>query len=107
MFLKKLLKEKQITHRVDYAGYEEEPFIIEWNSQVIDDSEHNKSYIVEIGEPLVKKEDTGQQVHFKTTKEVKEFSDGIVFEFNNILNSLIGYTSFLKKYFQHLHNVGF
>lgn len=106
---RKLLKEhfritvrkKKYEYLFEYENEKKEQVIISWISQVIYCPEYDGEFIFEVGNNVTNEiKLKSQLVHVQKLDSLGILASGIAHEFNNILTSIIGYSSFLKNYFK-------
>lgn len=93
-----VLRNRSYSYRVEYRQKNGEQVVMQWTAQVIKIPGEKSELVTEIGadvtgEMLLK----SQLTHVQKIESLGTLAGGIAHEFNNILTSIIGYTSFLKS----------
>jgi len=100
-YYKIILKNKCHKYRVEYQAQEDESVVVDWISQTMFDPDSRENFICDLGKDATTEMKLKTQlIHTQKIESLGILAGGIAHEFNNILTSIIGYTSFLKGYLQ-------
>lgn len=100
-YYKMILRNGGHNYRMEYQVSQRDNVVVEWISQAIQDPLTGETYIFELGKDATTEMSLKTQlIHTQKIESLGTLAGGIAHEFNNILTSIIGYTSFLKGYLQ-------
>ncbi len=96
-----LIRKRELTYSQEYHNEGKENLIINWKSTIIQSKFYSEEIIVEFGTDVSEQRILESQlIHMQKLDSLGTLAGGIAHEFNNILTSIIGYSSFLKNLFE-------
>jgi len=96
-----IIKNGEYFYSAEYNIAHDKSVFIDWNAMLIDSKEYGGKVIIEYGKDVSEKKILESQLmHMQKLDSLGTLAGGIAHEFNNILTSIIGYSSFLKNLFE-------
>lgn len=95
---KQIKKTHSFSHKFEYEDENKKSIVINWSSKIIDLDDTGERIICEFGSDISQEVKLKSQLlHCQKVENLGVLAGGIAHEFNNILTSIIGYTSFVKN----------
>jgi len=99
--LSEIVRNGEKNYSAEYITGKNKTHYIEWNVMIVNNDELGGKLILEYGKDVTEQMALKSQlIHMQKLDSLGSLAGGIAHEFNNILTSIIGYSSFLKNLFK-------